>query len=136
MIEPSIVTIPRDLLATVRAGAYRDLDCALTEARERARNLDRDNPAAREQFVGLLGGVDDARAFIERIGWTNGRDEGPVEIDLHQYHPALQAALSDRLADEESRLKATAEGEPAHAEATGRVEALRRLLDEIGSFRP
>lgn len=136
MTAPSVVTLPRDLLAAVRAGAYRDLDCALTEARERARSLDRDNPAAREQFVALIGGVDDARAFLDRIGWTNGRDEGPVEIDLHEYHPALQAALRDRLAFEEERQKTTASGEPAHAEATGRVEALRRLLDEIGPFAP
>lgn len=136
MTGVSVVSIPWDLLGIVRAGAYRDFECALEEARSRAATLDRENPAAGEQFVGLMGGVDDARALLDRIGWTSGRDEGPVEIDLRQYHPALQAALRDRLAREEDRLKTTAEGDPADAEATGRVEVLRRLLDEIGPFAP
>jgi hypothetical protein len=136
MTERWVVTIPLDLLATVRAGAYRDLDCVLEEARDRVGGLDRDSHDAREQFVGLMGGVDDARALLDRIGWTGGRDDGPVEIDLHQYHPALQAALLDRLACEEKRLNTTAADEPAHAKAAGRIEAVRRLLDEIGDVAP
>jgi hypothetical protein len=136
MDDVSVVTVPAELVATVRAGAYRDLDSALRYARGRAANLDRENPAAREQVVGLMGRVDDARAFLDRVGWTGGRDEGPVEIDLHQYHPALQAALLDRLADEEGRLYAATEGEPAHEEAAYRIEALRGLLGDIGPFAP
>jgi hypothetical protein len=136
MTEASVVTIPRDLLATVRAGAYRDFECALKEARDKAADSDHENRAAREQFVGLMGSVDDARAFLDRIGWTGGRDEGPVEIDLRQYHPALQIALLDRLAFEERRLTRTASGDPARAETTGRIEALRGLLGAIGEFAP
>jgi hypothetical protein len=134
--DAALVAIPAELLATVRAGAYRDLDGALREARGRAADLDRENPAAREQAVGLMGGVDDARAFLDRIGWTGGRDEGQIEIDLSLYHPALQAALLDRLAEEEGRMHAAAGGGPAHAEAADRIDALRTLLDDIGPFAP
>jgi hypothetical protein len=135
-VEVSTAAIPADLLATVRTGAYRDLDSALREARARAANLDRENPAAREQLVGLMGLVDDAKAFLDRIGWTGGRDKGPLEIDLHLYHSALQTALLDRLADEEGKLYEDADGDPAHGDAADRIDALRGLLDEIGPFAP
>jgi len=135
-MTPNTITIPAELVGLVRGSAYWELHGAIEDAHDPAAELERENPGSLEQFMVLMARMDAARALLDRLSWTTSSAQEAIEIDLHQYHPALQAALATQLDSDEGYLETTPEGAPGRAAAAGRMETVNRLLDEIGELAP
>jgi hypothetical protein len=135
---PSVdtITIPAALVPLVRGAAYWDLHGEIEEAHDLTADLERENPGSLEEFMALMALVDGTRALLDRLRWTAAGEQEAIEIDLHQYHPALHAALKAQLDADEGYLETTLEGEPGRPAAADRAETLRGLLNEIGEVAP
>jgi hypothetical protein len=135
MTGATVVTVPPDLVQPLRDALYSDLQNCVDEAGALVRRRDRGRIQA--EVTERFDRAKPIRNLLDVVGWVEP-EEGPppVEVDVRRHHPALRTALLDRLAREEDRLKATAEREPAHTQATGRIQALRGLLDEIAPLAP
>jgi hypothetical protein len=131
-MTPKTITIPAELVPHVRSGAYRELYKSLKSVGEVIQTGDHENPSGREQHVELFTRIDGARMLLDRIRWSTGGRETPAEIDLYQYHPALRAALVAQLQADGIFPDASS----GRATPAGRVESLRRLLEEIGDVAP
>ncbi len=137
MPSVDVITIPAALVPLVRGVAHCELHNEIEEAHDLAAGLERENPGSLEEFMALMALVDGTRALLDRLRWTTAAGEQEaIEIDLHQYHPALHAALKAQLDADAGYLETTLEGEPGRPAAADRVVALRGLLNEIGEVAP
>jgi hypothetical protein len=130
------IVIPVELVPLVRSAGWWELHRAVEELHTLVENLESKAPGSRKQPVRVFARVERVRALLDRLRWTDAREEDAIEIDLHQYHPALQAALLGQFDSDEGYLETTPEGEPGRPAAADRVEAVRGLLDEIGEVAP
>ncbi len=132
MSSVDAITIPAALVRLVRGAVCRELHGEIEEAHDLAADLESERPGSLEEFVVLMVLVDGTRALLDRLGWAAAGKQEAIEIDVHQYHRALQAALKAQLNADESYLETTLEGQVGRPVATSRAEALRGLLDEMG----
>jgi hypothetical protein len=131
-MSPNTITIPAELVALVRGGAYLELHGALAEASTVIEGLDRENPASPKRCLQVFARIDGARGLLDRLCWTARGEQESAEIDLHHHHPALYGALAERLESERGHLETLGGDDPIRGEAEGRATELRGLLEEIG----
>lgn len=130
------IVIPAELVPLVRSAGWWELHRAVEELHTLVEDLESKAPASRKRPVRIFARVDGVRALLDRLRWTDAREEDAVEIDLHLYHPALQAALLAQLDSDEGYLETTPGSEPGRPAAADRVGVVRGLLDEIGALAP
>jgi hypothetical protein len=130
------IVIPAELVPLVRSAGWWELHRTVEELHTLVEDLEAKAPASRKRPVRVFARVERVRALLDRLRWTDAREEDPIEIDLYQYHPALQAALMAQLDSDEGYLETTPGDEPGRPAAAGRVEVVNGLLDEIGALAP
>ena len=91
------IVVPAELVGLVRSAGWWELHRAVEELHTLVERLEAKAPGSRKRPVGVLARLDRTRALLDRLRWTDAREEEALEIDLHQYHPALQAALLAQL---------------------------------------
>jgi|HubBroStandDraft_6_1064221.scaffolds.fasta_scaffold62242_5 hypothetical protein len=130
------VTIPAELVPLVRSAGWRELYRAVEELHTLVEGLEVKAAGSRKRPVRAFARVERVQALLDRLRWTDAREEEAVEIDLYLYHPALRAALMGQLDADGGYLETTKESEPGRPAAADRVEAVRGLLEEIGDVAP